>query len=63
MTLCMGCPGGLKGQIASGDAHPYLALFDWEKYLLRHLNMRRVVECTESEAINAYAHFVGKTRE
>jgi hypothetical protein len=21
--------GGLKGQTAPGDAHPYLALFDW----------------------------------
>lgn len=22
-------PGGLKGQMAPGDAHPYLAPFDW----------------------------------
>ena len=24
-------PGGLKGQMAPGDAHPYLALFGWKK--------------------------------
>ena len=26
--------GGLKGQIALGDAHPYLALFDWENLFI-----------------------------
>lgn len=25
--------GGLKGQMAPGDAHPYLAPFDLEKFL------------------------------
>jgi hypothetical protein len=29
MTLRSGSPGGLKGRIAPGDAHPYLALFDF----------------------------------
>lgn len=29
-----GSSGGLKGKKASGDAHPYLALFCWEKLFI-----------------------------
>ena len=29
-----GSSGGLKGKKASGDAHPYLALFCWEKLVI-----------------------------
>ena len=37
MTLRSGSPGGLKGRIAPGDAHPYLALFDWENVAVNQL--------------------------
>jgi hypothetical protein len=26
--------GGLKGEMASGDAHPYLGLFHWQEFII-----------------------------
>lgn len=31
------CPGGLKGKMAPGDAHPYLALFCFSVLLTRYI--------------------------
>lgn len=33
MTLRLGCPGGLKGCMVPGDAHPYLVPYREQKHL------------------------------